>query len=186
MSLLVTRKTLDKMGSQINEKASRSSSTFALKAMARMGWTEGKGLGANEDGMQKSIKAKKLKDGAGLGEEKRELDEEQDDWWRSAFDKGMERMDKGKSKRSKKEKKAKKDKKDKKDKKEKKEKPKSGAAPTFEELFKATGGARLGMRARAKQTGKLRRTEGDGDTKGGNTETKEDISRPKKRKKLLD
>ncbi len=31
--------------------------------------------------------------------------------------------------------------------------------PTFEELFAATGGARLGMRARANQNGKIQRTE---------------------------
>jgi Pin2-interacting protein X1 len=35
----------------------------------------------------------------------------------------------------------------------------SAAAPTFEDLFRATGGARLGMRARAQQQGKLQRTE---------------------------
>jgi Pin2-interacting protein X1 len=32
--------------------------------------------------------------------------------------------------------------------------------PSFEELFAATGGARLGMRARGSQQGKLQRTEG--------------------------
>jgi hypothetical protein len=32
-------------------------------------------------------------------------------------------------------------------------------APTFEELFKATGGARMGMRARASQKGKWQRAE---------------------------
>lgn len=46
----------------------------------------------------------------------------------------------------------------------KKSKDKEGAAmnpdaPTYEELFAATGGARLGMRARASQKGKLLRTE---------------------------
>ena len=33
------------------------------------------------------------------------------------------------------------------------------APPTYDELFAATGGARLGMRARAKQTGKIARAE---------------------------
>lgn len=32
--------------------------------------------------------------------------------------------------------------------------------PSFDELFEATGGARLGMRARANQKGKIARTEG--------------------------
>ena len=36
----------------------------------------------------------------------------------------------------------------------------SSAAPSFDELFIATGGKRLGMRARAEQRGKIRRTEG--------------------------
>lgn len=35
----------------------------------------------------------------------------------------------------------------------------SSGPPSYEELFKATGGARLGMRARAKQDGKHKRTE---------------------------
>ena len=33
------------------------------------------------------------------------------------------------------------------------------AAPSFDELYKATGGKRLGMRARCEQPGKIRRTE---------------------------
>ncbi len=36
----------------------------------------------------------------------------------------------------------------------------SSVAPSFDELFIATGGKRLGMRARAEQRGKIRRTEG--------------------------
>ena len=35
----------------------------------------------------------------------------------------------------------------------------ANALTSYEDLFAATGGARLGMRARAKQSGKLKRTE---------------------------
>jgi hypothetical protein len=58
--------------------------------------------------------------------------------------------------------KKKKDKKDKKKmKKEKSKRDNDIIIPSFDDLFKATGGARLGMRARNKQTGKIARTEGD-------------------------
>ena len=52
-------------------------------------------------------------------------------------------------------------------------------APTFDELFEATGGARLGMRARADQKGKLSRCEG---LEGLEATDKQTISKTKKRK----
>jgi len=51
----------------INKQWANDKEKFGLKMMVKMGWTEGKGLGANEDGMTDYIKAKKLKDREGLG-----------------------------------------------------------------------------------------------------------------------
>jgi hypothetical protein len=59
MSLLGSRKTLDRMGKTINEGAGSAVSSFARKQMEKMGWQEGKGLGKNEDGMATHIKQKK-------------------------------------------------------------------------------------------------------------------------------
>jgi hypothetical protein len=96
MTTLLGKKAINKLGSQLNDSASMGVSDFAKRAMAKMGWTEGKGLGAAEDGMTESIRVKKRVEGEGIGEEKRRLDETNDDWWRSAFDKGASNMHKDK------------------------------------------------------------------------------------------
>ena len=129
------------------------------------------------------------KDGLGVSADMKGEGAAEDQWWFDSYSNGMSEFkkearkkrkrdeegvcgddvdnvdnDKQKNKKVKKEKKEKK--KNKKEKKEaKKSKEKSGKvstdfdAPSFEELFKATGGARLGMRARANQAGKFKRTE---------------------------
>ena len=65
-----------------------------------------------------------------------------DEWWQDGFGKALDSISKKKKKKSKKH-----------------EKETKKSNPTFEDLFAATGGARLGMRARADQKGKLLRTE---------------------------
>jgi Pin2-interacting protein X1 len=105
----------------------------------------------------------------------------------NVFKSNMKKSSKKSDKEDKKEKKReKKDKKNKKDKKDKESKSKdldndgenveaspkkrkekrirepeetSGSHPSYDDLFAATGGARLGMRARREQKGKIRRTE---------------------------
>ena len=101
-----------------------------------------------------------------------------ENWWHDAFSTSLVAFSASiKSKSSKKKDKKDKKDKDKKDKKDKDKKEKkrqadsspeeveiaaaAAAAPTYEELFIATGGKRLGMRARAEQKGKIRRTEFD-------------------------
>ena len=81
--MLVTRKTLDRLGSSTNESAGSKVSAFAMKQMEKMGWDEGKGLGKREDGIQKHITVKKKDESSGLGLEQAKLDEksQNENWW---------------------------------------------------------------------------------------------------------
>ena len=151
-NLLVTRKTLDKLGAQMNDSVGSKVSSFAMKQMQKMGWTEGQGLGKDNAGIKSHLKIKKREDAAGLGtdvaeKERLQVAQEEENWWAGAFDKGAIKV-------------SKKHKKKKKDKPSKSEKKKA-KVPTMQELFEATGGVRLGMRARTSQKGKIARTEGD-------------------------
>lgn len=46
----------------MNDLNASKPSAFALRQMEKMGWTEGKGLGKNEDGISNSIKIHKRED----------------------------------------------------------------------------------------------------------------------------
>lgn len=114
--------------------------------------------------MVSHVKTEKKIDAGGVGIEAVALKERDQTnvWWHDAFSGALNNLDVGK-----------KSKKSKKAKKEAKKQSSAGVdqdgeggvelesteVPTFEELFKATGGARLGMRARRKQTGKLERAD---------------------------
>ncbi|KAI8586375.1 hypothetical protein BDZ88DRAFT_509791 [Geranomyces variabilis] len=65
-------------------------SKFGLKMMQKMGWTEGKGLGINEDGQKEHVKVRLKENNLGLGADRRTIDNWLDN--NSAFDallKGM-------------------------------------------------------------------------------------------------
>ena len=88
-----------------------------------------------------------------LGSESVVVEAAADDWWHHGFNAALMKSnvpssDKKKSK-----------KKEKKEKKEKKRRRKDAPPPSFQDLFLATGGKRLGMRARGSQKGKLARAE---------------------------
>ena len=74
-----------------------------------------------------------------------------ENWWHDGFSKQLKAFGGGVA-NGKKVKKSK-------NKKSLEEETAGSAPPTYDELFAATGGARLGMRARAKQTGKIARAE---------------------------
>jgi len=161
-----------KLSSTLNEASATpiSSDSFAARQMAKMGWTEGTGLGKNRDGIVSHIKVKQREENAGLGTEKELTRKMGVDgmWWSTHVSDTLHRLQQ-KTKKSKKDKKEKTDKKEKKkeskDKKKeskKKRKSESFSAPktyTDEELFQATGGARFGMRAQRRAEGKWARTE---------------------------
>lgn len=200
---ILTKKTLSKRASFMNENVGSKISDFARKQMEKMGWRDGQGLGKNEDGISTHIKVKKIENNEGIGESSKS-DEDRikgvtDQWWYGAFDKNAKKFkikcdeddDDDRKKKSKKTKKEKKSKKEKKEKKSKKsndedkqlesedEDSKVEDVPTYDELFKATGGIRLGMRARSSQIGKFKRTEGIIDT-----QSEIIIAPPSKKKRL--
>jgi Pin2-interacting protein X1 len=147
--MLITKKTAEIRGTTICDAAGSAVSAFARRQMEKMGWSEGKGLGKKEDGLQSYIKVSKKDDNAGLGVAKVEatVHEVHDHWWHDGFSKHLKAFGPKKSKKSKKQEKS-------------ETLGASSAPPSYAELFAATGGARLGMRARAKQPGKILRTEG--------------------------
>lgn len=148
--MLLTKKSITKLGTQMNENAGSKPSNFAMKQMEKMGWTEGKGLGKTESGISKHLTIKKRDDSAGLGSEAVEIraNDATETWWHDAFASNLKIMqNKVKGKKSKKRKSG------------EEEEQHNEAPPSYDDLFKATGGARLGMRARADQKGKLKRTE---------------------------
>lgn len=76
-----------------------------------------------------------------LGSEDKPADPELETWWHDAFDSALKKISKKKKR-----------------KRSRGDDEEPSKPPTFDELFAATGGARLGMRARADQSGKLQRT----------------------------
>lgn len=140
-------------------------SEVSKKLMASMGWTKGMGLGKDGQGIDEHLKAKKREENIGLGADssveaqfasgmhkgsgKASFDQAGGQWWIDSFAGALDTVRKVNGKAST----AKKTKKD-----------KAGKKMNFlDECFAATNGARLGMRARQSQGGKLRRTEGEND-----------------------
>ena len=156
-------------------------SAVSRKLMASMGWTEGKGLGKNEQGAERHIEHKKRGDNVGLGADA--TVEAQfaaglhkgsakaafgDQGWVDAFAGALDSMNEKKKK--------------KKTKKKTKEAKKDSSQNFLDECFAATGGARLGMRAQRSGGGKLRRAEAV-PAKRARDETPEERKERKLRKK---
>lgn len=151
--MLVTKKTAATLGQSIHDGVGSKVSVFARRQMEKMGWQEGKGLGKNETGISKHIKATKKDDNSGLGLESVVSEEATENWWHDAFSKQLKTFlpcSTGKKQKSKKSERGSK----------KSSASTLEAPPSYADLFAATGGARLGMRARASQKGKFLRTEG--------------------------
>jgi len=152
----------EKLTYSLNESSSEKISTtsFAAKQMAKMGWQEGTGLGKNRDGIVSHIKVKKREESMGLGVEKertRQLGVEGMWWSSNVADTLMRLQQKKTSSKDEKSKKKKKSKKDKKKKEKKEVNP--GKVYTDEELFQATGGARFGTKGGKRSLGKWQRSE---------------------------
>ena len=177
---ILGKKALVKLGSRINEsRAAPGISPFARSIMEKMGWKDGHGLGKNEDGRVEHIKVVKKEENTGIGLEQYEREKVTENWWHGSFAEALNSMkESGINIGVKNSKKKEKEKKEKKKKKGKEKKVKDFHKikktenrkltieererlnnPTFEDLFKATGGKRMGMRARAVQKGKWERTE---------------------------
>uniref|UniRef100_A0A6U3RUZ0 G-patch domain-containing protein n=1 Tax=Ditylum brightwellii TaxID=49249 RepID=A0A6U3RUZ0_9STRA len=145
-----TSKHRAKLGATLNESASTctpllNTSSFSHKQLLAMGWTPGEGLGKRSNGLKSHISAKKRDDGLGLGMEGEERKQRQagEEWWRDGLGDTLARLSSSSSKK----------------KKSKEKKNNAKKRFTDEELFKATGGARFGMRAQVRAEGKWARTE---------------------------
>eukprot|EP00752_Nemacystus_decipiens_P007417 g6631.t1 len=152
---LLGKRELKRLASVANDGAGTGYSGFAKGMMAKMGWAEGQGLGKDKQGRSTYVQVKKKDDNAGLGKEKAQQNNVNDQWYFNAFDSALANMG-GKKKKKKKDKKTK-------DTAGEEEQSEEGAGCMYNKMFKATGGARMGMRARASQNGKLARTEGGKD-----------------------
>ncbi|CAH0478102.1 unnamed protein product [Peronospora belbahrii] len=159
---LVGRKMMRKLGGIANENAAAEISTFARRQMEMMGWSAGKGLGKNEQGITSHVKVKRREELQGVGAEKEEMKEQQNQWWYNVYDRmaskivvdtSLEEVDLDKEKKKTK-KVVKKDKR-----KRNENKGETYRIPTDEELFAATGGKLFGRRAYGSCNGKLRRDE---------------------------
>ncbi len=173
-----------KLASTLNEASAEkiSSTSFAAKQMAKMGWTEGTGLGKKRDGIVSHIKVNKREENIGLGVEKertRQMGVEGMWWSSSVADTLMKLQQKSKSVDSDKDKsKKKKDKKEKKSKKSssKKDKAVDGKSCkiyTEDELFEATGGARFGTKGGKRAIGKWKRSESSKELKDWEDQVKD-------------
>ena len=63
-------------------------SEFGSKMMKMMGWTEGQGLGKNEDGINEPIQAARREGNLGLGLKRKE-EAWNDDWWKNIYSTAM-------------------------------------------------------------------------------------------------
>ncbi|GMF12208.1 unnamed protein product [Phytophthora lilii] len=157
---LVGKKLLSKLGGMANEGAAAEVSDFARRQMEKMGWSAGKGLGKNEQGMKSHVKVKRREELQGVGAEKQEAKEQQNQWWYNVYDRMASKIQVDAYSDEEDEKKKKK-----KEKKRKRKEDKQDSAnqkfriPTDEELFAATGGKLFGRRAYGSCKGKLKRDE---------------------------
>ena len=164
------------MGAMVNERVSAPTSNVAKKIMESMGWKDGDGLGAKGDGRKSHIATvKNGPDGVGYGKKERHRSRDEL-WWANVYEKNDGKKKKKKKKKHKSKKKRKQDSLEdqsapgdlsaKKQKLDEAELGKLDGGNSNDDdddidtkLFKACGGARLGMRARGEQAGKFKRTE---------------------------
>ncbi len=179
-----------KLSSTLNEASSEkiSSNSFAARHMAKMGWTEGTGLGKKRDGIVSHIKVQKREDNIGLGVEKERTRQmgAAGMWWSSSVADTLSRLQQktssngdatcnGESKKKKKKKTDKKSKKRKKSKKENASSPAPGKVYTEDELFIATGGARFGTKGGKRSEGKWQRSESSKELKEWEHQVKDKV-----------
>ena len=199
---VMSKRQIEQLGSRANERVSAPVSDFARRQLEKFGWKDGQGLGKEGKGMVSHVAVEKKIDSQGIGAEAVSAEEEVKaaSWWHDAYASKLANIevdsdsdsDDGDDKKRRK-------KKDKKNKKKKRDKPSSSSSssssagvgesgeivmPTFEELFAATGGARLGMRAHAgrRQNGKFERAE-KGVTGGAAAALAESMQRKEEKEK---
>eukprot|EP01029_Cantina_marsupialis_P001322 TRINITY_DN110_c0_g1_i1.p1 TRINITY_DN110_c0_g1~~TRINITY_DN110_c0_g1_i1.p1 ORF type:complete len:226 (+),score=82.89 TRINITY_DN110_c0_g1_i1:31-708(+) len=127
----LSRNTYDHLGSDVSD--------FAKKQMEKYGWKEGEGLGKNKDGIKTHVKTSKKDDSRGIGctENPHEFDAMK---WFDICNQTLKQVGNDDDNDS-----------------DSDDEP--ARRPTDDELFKACGGIRLGMRSQISQRGKWKRVE---------------------------
>ncbi|KAG5189647.1 hypothetical protein JKP88DRAFT_160699 [Tribonema minus] len=148
MNGVLGKRALKDLGARANDAAGSGYSSFSQRMMTKMGWQEGQGLGKDGQGMNSYIKVKRKEDDAGLGREKQEREKAANQWYFNAFEDAIAAAHALDPKLRKKLK----------NKGEKKRKREVNEATIYQEMFEKSGGARMGMRARASQKAKWERT----------------------------
>lgn len=65
--MVTTASACPRAGDTLNQAWKNDKSKFGLKMLQKMGWTEGKGLGKNEDGISEHVRVAKKSNNLGLG-----------------------------------------------------------------------------------------------------------------------
>ncbi|CAI5742970.1 unnamed protein product [Hyaloperonospora brassicae] len=167
---LVGKKLRSTLSAMANESASIGVSAFARLQMAKMGWAVGKGLGKHEQGVQYHVKVKRRVELQGVGAEKKEVHEQQKQWWYNVYDSVASKIvvdeelsDADETDRAKKKRKRARRLERQTSGNKRKDRPEQVQCevriPTAEELFAATGGKLFGRRAYGSCNGKLKRDE---------------------------
>jgi G-patch domain len=147
-----------KLGSTLNEAVAMGPNRFAQSQLERMGWSSGEGLGKNRQGIQTHVRIQTRDEQVGLGHVLASSTNDNHGWWNDSMGEIFSKLQQTSTKTGKTKKKKKKTK--------TKTKEKLIMSTSFssnpitdEDLFRATGGKRFGMRAQRKQIGKWARTE---------------------------
>eukprot|EP00397_Hematodinium_sp_SG-2012_P028888 GEMP01030459.1.p2 GENE.GEMP01030459.1~~GEMP01030459.1.p2 ORF type:complete len:283 (+),score=70.85 GEMP01030459.1:162-1010(+) len=65
---------------------------FGLKVLKKFGWSEGKGLGKNEDGTEDCVQIKKREKDVGLGGDAAGAEAQWDNWWSDTYNSAAKKM----------------------------------------------------------------------------------------------
>ena len=120
----MSQKYFDRLMTSSGATNKKVKSKFGEKMLAKMGWTEGKGLGKKENGLKDCVQIKRRDEGTGLGKEKKNDFKWDNNFWETMYDNVAEKLKDGidpKAKSSSSKTIKRKSKKDRKDRKRKKE-----------------------------------------------------------------
>lgn len=67
-------------------------SEFGEKMLKKMGWTEGKGLGKNKDGIAECVQQRRREEGQGLGVAEKKGFKWNDNWWDDVYSSAMKKF----------------------------------------------------------------------------------------------